>query len=179
MIDRYQNMSDNNSIEKYCYNDIENSCTIYGGLYYWDEAMQYVTDNGVQGICLPGWHIPSDEEWKILEGTVDSQYGIGDPEWDDTGFRGSDANQNLKSTSGWFDSENGTDLYGFTALPSGYRKHEDGSFFGLTWNSTFWSSTEIVGSGSFARYIDYIIVGVDRGNSDTEVGRSLRCLKDD
>ena len=29
-----------------------------------------------------GWHLPSDEEWKVLKGTVDSQYGGSDPEWE-------------------------------------------------------------------------------------------------
>ena len=69
----------NADIEKYCYDDIEDSCDVYGGLYQWDEIMQYTTSPGVQGICPTGWHIPTDDEWKILEGTVDSQYGVGDP----------------------------------------------------------------------------------------------------
>ncbi len=51
-------------------------------LYQWEEMMQYTTQQGAQGICPPGWHLPTDEEWKVLEGAVDSQYGIGDPEWD-------------------------------------------------------------------------------------------------
>ena len=75
-------MTDNGTMEKYCYNNEPDSCTKYGGLYQWDEMMQYTTQQGVQGICPPGWHLPTDEEWKVLEGAVDSQYGIGDPEWD-------------------------------------------------------------------------------------------------
>src|SRR3989344_806977 len=59
------NMSDNASIEKYCYSDTESNCTSDGGLYQWDEAMQYAAScNGtgegseacatpVQGICPP------------------------------------------------------------------------------------------------------------------------------
>ncbi|MBP6979046.1 MAG: hypothetical protein KBB71_12115 [Lentimicrobiaceae bacterium] len=40
--------------------------------------------------------MPTDNEWKILEGTVDSQYGVDDPEWDRMEYRGFDAGGNLK-----------------------------------------------------------------------------------
>jgi len=69
--------------------------------------MQYTTQQGVRGICPPGWHLPTDEEWKVLEGAVDSQYGIGDPEWDNYYYRGFDAGTNLKSISGWYYEGNG------------------------------------------------------------------------
>jgi len=59
-IDGSQNQTDNGTIEKYCYDDLESNCDIYGGLYQWDEAMQYVTTQGVQGICPAGWHLPTD-----------------------------------------------------------------------------------------------------------------------
>jgi len=35
----------------------------YGGLYTWDETMNYVIKENNQGICPPGWHVPSSEEW--------------------------------------------------------------------------------------------------------------------
>ena len=63
--------------------------------------------------CPIGWHLPTDDEFKILEGTVDSQYPVGDPIWNNTGARGYDAGLNLKSTSGWYYNGNGADLYGF------------------------------------------------------------------
>ena len=58
-----QTQTNNGIIEKYCYDDIEANCTAYGGLYQWNEMMQYVTNEGVQGICPLGWHIPTDGEW--------------------------------------------------------------------------------------------------------------------
>lgn len=58
--------ANNATIEKYCYNDLESNCTTYGGLYQWDEAMQYVTTPGDQDICSAGSHIPTDAEWWIL-----------------------------------------------------------------------------------------------------------------
>ncbi len=44
-----------------------------------------------------GWHVPTDEEWKQLEGEVDTQFGYPDPEWDEIGERGFDVGLNLKS----------------------------------------------------------------------------------
>jgi hypothetical protein len=38
-----QNQTDNGIIEKYCYDDNESNCDEYGGLYQWDEMMQYTT----------------------------------------------------------------------------------------------------------------------------------------
>ena len=71
-------MTDNDTIEKYCYDDNYENCLQYGGLYQWDEMMDYASAPGSQGICPGGWHVPTDEEIKILSGSVDSQHGIGD-----------------------------------------------------------------------------------------------------
>jgi len=76
MIDGSQSMTENGIIEKYCYDNDPENCETYGGLYQWDEMMEYVTDTAVQGICPAGWHLHTDHEWKVLEGTVDSQYPV-------------------------------------------------------------------------------------------------------
>ena len=57
-----QSPTNNGIIEKYCYNDNPTNCDTYGGLYKWDEAMQYTTTEGAIGICPSGWHIPSDDD---------------------------------------------------------------------------------------------------------------------
>ncbi len=177
MIPGEQEMSDNDTIEKYCYNNNANSCNTYGGLYQWNEIMKYTTQQGAQGICPQGWHIPNDEEWKILEGTVDSQYGVGDPVWDHMEERGYDAGKNLKSTSGWNSVNNGTDLYGFTALPGGFR-FTDGNFYYLG-NYGYWcSSTEISGSYALRRYLYFNSDDVHRYHYWKTSGFPLRCLKD-
>ena len=69
--------SDNNVIEKHCYNNNEADCADFGGLYQWDEMMQYSTAEKAKGICPDGWHIPTDAEYHSLEkyfstGTCDS-----------------------------------------------------------------------------------------------------------
>ncbi len=52
--------------EKHCSANLEANCTTYGGLYQWDEAMQYVITAGAQGICPAGSHIPTSSEWSAL-----------------------------------------------------------------------------------------------------------------
>ncbi len=177
MINGSQNQQNNSTIEKYCYNDDPANCTTFGGLYQWDEMIQYTTTQGVQGICPPDWHLPTDEEWKILEGTVDSQYPVGDPEWDYTGLRGFDAGLNLKSTSGWYSGGNGTDIFGFYALPGGYRS-SDGNFSGLGGYGGFWSSTEYYTYSAWGRFLGYYYTNVSRNISNKDNGFSVRCLQD-
>ena len=167
----------------WCYDENPANCDTYGRLYDWatimnGESSSNGVPSGVQGICPNGWHMPSDEEWKILQGTVDSQYGVGDPIWDDTGWRGYDAGTNLKSTSGWNSKDNGVDLYGFTALPGGSRD-PSGSFgylgdFGFWWSSTEESS----GWGPWYRALGSHDPDVLRDYYSRFFGRSVRCLKD-
>ena len=171
-----ENPTDPDGIEKYCYDDNEDYCDTLGGLYQWDEIMQYVTDTGAQGICPSGWHIPSDEEWKILEGTVDSFYPVGDLEWNETSWRGLDAGENLKSTSGWDGDGNGTDFYGFTALPGG-NKHGDGSFKNIGVSGEFWSST-LSTSYPWDRNLYNILNSISRLERSHNLGYSVRCIKD-
>ena len=176
MINGTEEMADNGVIEKYCYENNNSNCDEYGGLYQWDEMMQYTISSGVQGICPEGWYIPTDDEWKILEGTVDSQYPVGDPIWNNYGSRGYDAGLNLKSTTGWYPNCNGTDLFGFTALPGGYRYHL-GDFYNLEASADFWSSTEN-NTTAWSRLLYYNSNEVTRGNPMKSGGRSVRCLQD-
>ncbi len=172
--------TNNGIIEKYCYNNDEANCDIYGGLYEWTEAMQYVTYEGAQGICPAGWHIATDNEWKILEGTVDSQYGIGDPVWDQDGFRGYDVGGNLKEsdTTHWISPNTGaTNSSGFTGLPGSCRSLS-GSFFALGYGGVFWSSSQIGTGNAWLRDLGYLYAVVGRYGYYKEAGYSVRCLKD-
>ena len=178
MIPGSQKMTDNDIMEKYCYYNEPDSCAKYGGLYQWNEMMQYTMQQGAQGICPPGWHIPTDEEWKVLEGVVDSQYGIGDQEWDIVwDYRGYDAGTNLKTTGGWYGGSNGTDLFGFSGLPVGSR---DGSgHFGLIgYYGGWWTSMDATYNGAWDRGLDYLSPEIRRYNSSKEDGFSVRCLSD-
>jgi uncharacterized protein (TIGR02145 family) len=170
-------MSDNGIIEKYCYDNTPDSCSVYGGLYQWDEIMQYTTQEGTQGICPEGWHIPDDEEWKILYGCVDTQYGVGDEEWDQTGLMGYDAGKRLKSICNWNANGNGTDIFGFTALAGGYRSL-NGNIFDLSNAGYWWSSVESTSSYARSQRLFY---HSDKGSMNVNNkarGCSVRCIKD-
>ncbi len=174
------NYSTSNS---WCYNDNAAYCNVYGRLYIWDAAMAGATSSnsvpsGVQGVCPSGWHLPSDEEWKILEGEVDSQFGYPDQEWDAFGLRGTDVSLNLREagTTHW-DSPNAgaTNSSGFAALPGGRRIN--GSFYSLGSKAYLWSSTEN-SSNAWYRNLLYNETQVDRGYTLKSRGFSCRCLKD-
>ena len=112
LIENNTNQTDNDVIEKYCYD-----CNTYGGLYMWDEMMQYSSTPGVQGICPLGWHLPTDLNWCILEQTVDNTIFCYTGDW-----RGIDGGGKLKETGTihWTPPNAGaTNSSGFTALPGG------------------------------------------------------------
>ena len=169
-------MADNCVIEKYCYNDDENICTIYGALFQWDEMMQYTTIEGVQGICPPGWHIPTDMEFQVLEGVVDSQYGVGAPVWDGTIWRGFDAGLNLKFSSGWGSGGNGTDLFDFSGLPGGYC-YFDGTFDGIGGSGFWWTTTQYGTYRAWGRSLGWYYSSVGRNFDTKTIGFSVRCIK--
>jgi uncharacterized protein (TIGR02145 family) len=149
--------------------------------------MQYNTIEGTQGICPSGWHVPTDEEWKILEGTMDSWYGVGDATWGYTGPRGHDAGRNMKSTLDYWSAplneyEPHTDLMGFRVLPGGY------TLVGadpaeLNWSAYFWTSTSFYNPGeayyrSVSNGIYYNNSTVDRNPASKTHGYSVRCIRD-
>jgi len=131
--------SNNATIEKWCYNDIDSNCTSNnpnypdGGLYQWNEAMQYSTTAGARGICPLGWHIPTHDEYTTLERAVcTSGTCATDFPYDTitTGFRGTTEGTKLKA--------NGTS--GFEANLAGYGF--GGFFYSRASNGVFWSSSE-------------------------------------
>ena len=169
--------SNNGIIEKYCYYDSPDSCTKYGGLYQWNELMQYTTQQGKQGICPAGWHMPADEEWKVLEGAADIQYGIGYSIWDSFGGRGYDAGTNLRTTSGWNYNDDGTDLFDFSGKPGGYRDNS-GNFADIGLAGYWWASSEAGNNNAWFRSLGYNYPGVYRLNDNRNQGFSVRCLRD-
>jgi len=151
----------NNSIlEKYCYADTESNCTTYGGLYQWDEAMQYVTTQGAQGICPTGSHIPTDNDWKILE----MQLGMSQAQADTTVWRGTDQGTQLKPGGS----------SGLNMPLAGYRG-TDGSFRSLSSNPYLWSSSES-STSAWARYLYSGYATVLRDSDVKGGGFSVRCL---
>ncbi len=176
-IDGSGNQSNNDTIEKYCYDDNPTNCNTYGGLYQWNEMMQYVTTEGVQGICPTGWHLPSDDEYKTLE----MELGMSQAQADATGYRGTDQGSQLAGNESlWLDGpldQNGAfGNSGFAVLPAGYR-YTSGSFNALTNYAYLWSSTEL-GSNAWDRHLYYYNTDVNRYFFNKAFGFSVRCVRD-
>jgi len=160
-----QEQTNNSVIEKYCSWDDGNNCTVYGGLYQWDEAMQYSTTEGAQGICPTGWHLPTDAEWTTLTAFLGGE-AIAGGKMKEAGF----AHWSAPNTGA-------TNSSGFTALPGGYRDNL-GHFPGLNGDVDFWSSTQTPVTLAWARELDYSNVTVYRGAFIRPYAFSVRCMKD-
>jgi len=158
--------TDNEITEKYCYNDTESSCDTYGGLYNWNEAMQYSTDPGSQGICPENWHIPTDAEYYELENYLTGEGNT----------CGADR------INAWDCDPAGTALKtegssGFEGLLAGYR-NAYGSFYYLSSYAYLWSSSQYSSTNAWRRNLSCSYTTVGRGNLTKEYGFSVRCLKD-
>jgi len=157
----------------YCwYNNDESNAQIYGALYNW-----YAVNTGK--LCPDGWRVPNDLDWKFLEGYSDSRYHVGDKIWDTIGLRGFDIAVKLKSTSGWNGDGNGSDRFGFSALPAGERLSGDGRFFLLGFNGFWWTSNEdtINDGKAIYRSLIYAFDQMMRYTHDKTFGFSVRCIR--
>lgn len=151
-------------------NDIANKSP-YGALYNWHAV------NHSSGLCPEGWHVCSHAEFSNLEGTVDTQYGVGDPVWDIVDWRGFDAGKNLKSETLWMDNGNGPNTYGFTLYPAG-RRALDGSYQNLGYQSYIWLSDSNGNDYAWSRYFRGDYNNIRYGYFYNEDGRTVRCVKD-
>ena len=171
------NQTNNNILEKYCYDDLVSNCDTYGGLYQWDEMMQYVTTEGTQGVCPTGWHLPTDTEWKTLE----MELGMTLAQANLTGFRGTDQGSQLAGneplwTDGALDQGGAFGSSGFAAVPGGVLI-TSGSFALQSSGAYFWSSSESGLSGQ-SRGQSHSDTKFTRGGSDKSIGLSVRCVQD-
>ncbi len=172
-IDGINDQIDNGTIEKYCYDDDDANCNTYGGLYQWDEMMQYVTTEGSQGICPSGWHIPTDDEFKQMEITLGmSQYEAGNAGW-----RGTNEGGKMKETgtSHWITpNTDATNESGLTALPGGSNL---GNTFGdLGGGNSLSTSSGTTETNKWYRYLAYYSGQVYRSSNHKLYSKSVRCI---
>lgn len=149
------------------YSDEWRTLTTYGRLYTWEAA---------KAACPAGWHLPSDDEWKQLEMAI----GMSHSEADDTYYRGINEGTKLKATNSWFENGNGTDDFGFSAIPGGFREYNFGYGDFITYGTQgcWWCDAEDASSTAWYRYLvwDYAYVG--RQPTWKVYGLSVRCVKD-
>ncbi len=84
----------------------------------------------------------------------------------------------LKSTSGWFESGNGTDKYGFSALSAGGFFSGSGGVNGARYSANLWSSTENDRDTAYSLYLNYNGDYTYLDGYRKSFAFSVRCLKD-
>jgi len=137
-----------------CYGNKPENCKKYGRLYNWTTAMTLPSNcekttcsSRIQtrhrGVCPSGWHLPSGSEWNMLIAAVDGEETAG---------------KKLKAKSGWNKdkgkSGNGTDEFGFSALPGG-DGFSDGGSGGVGLYGYWWSASEDNSNNAYNRGMDY------------------------
>lgn len=137
--------------ETWCYENKAEFCAKYGLLYAWNAAIK---------ACPGGWHLPDTTEWNSLILTVG---GI------------ETAGSALKSASGWENNGNGTDAYGFKALPAGHRAV---GFADEKRIAFFWSSTENIDNFAYYTAVGFEDDSTHQGPIYKELAFSVRCIKD-
>jgi len=176
-IDGITNQTDNSTIEKYCLDNNSLKCDTFGGLYQWDEMMQYITTEGAQGVCPTGWHIPTDSEFKSLE----MELGMSQSQADATGYRGTDQGSQLGGneplwTDEALDQSSAFGSSGYLMFPSGTR-YTDGTYGGIGTYGFVWVSSQS-GANSWRHYLRWDQTKVGRSTDNKSSGYSVRCLKD-
>lgn len=142
--------------------DEAQSLAEYGRLYNW-----FAVDDA-RGLCPSGWHVPTDDEWTELKDFISAQ-----------GFSGTEGAA-LKATYGYYQNANGTDDFGFTALPGGLRSPSNELPFGEAGRrGVWWSSTPSSDDDDEAWYYRVIDSNSLLSRIDTRQDTffSVRCLQ--
>ena len=172
--------TNNSIVEKYCYGNDDANCALYGGLYQWDELMNYTASSsanpsGRQGICPVGWHLPSDAEYCQMETFLDPTVSCSG-----TGWRGATAGGKLKEagTLHWTSPNTGaTNTSGFTSLPEG-GMYAPGNFVNITLSTTYWTTTESSSTDAWMRVLDAYHASAYRWfGYGKAAGFSARCVR--
>lgn len=142
--------------DSYCYENKPENCLTYGRLYTWETTAV---------ICPEGWHVPAIADWQTLYKMAGGK---------------SKAAKALKSTKWWYEGCNGTDDYGFSALPIGFGgNYTDSLFFDKEFgnHAYFWSSTEHSENNAYVMDLSYSNVAVLL-DAYKNHAFSVRCVKD-
>lgn len=187
-IEGYYSQLNNGIIEKYCPENLESNCTLYGGLYQWGEVVQYlngasnITDwdpvpsQPVTGLCPSGWHIPTDAEWCTLAKTLDNTFDCNETDsnpWKIAGML------REAGTARWnYPNPGATNSSGFTAVGAGMR-YVSTEIINLGYEAEFWTSTTAPENNTEIWYMLYWYDKLIHGPFGYRpLGLSVRCIKD-
>jgi len=157
----------------WCYDNNLYNCTKYGRLYDWNTALT---------VCPAGWRLSSVYDWDNLLLAIGGERESHISESDQF-FAWGGAGNKLKSKKGWkslkdSSSGNGTDEFGFTAVPGGAIFHTDGDFDRLGAYANWWTATEFDENRAVWLYVNYFRdLAVERFD-DKGNGLSARCVAD-
>ncbi|MBQ5464162.1 MAG: fibrobacter succinogenes major paralogous domain-containing protein [Fibrobacter sp.] len=146
--------------DSFCPEGDSRNCKRLGRLYSWAEA---------SSVCPEGWRLPTKADFEkliaeMLKGGVASSKG--------------DAGAALKAKDGWFKKGNGTDDFGFKALPAGYGTV--GKFDGIGGYAYFWSATEDSENPEANAYYLFLSFSSSAANLNAFAKadyRSVRCVR--
>lgn len=154
------------TVGAYCYYDNDfDKAKNYGNLYNWNALVDR------RNLAPEGWHIPTDDDWQELVDYLGGETLAGG-EMKSVG--------SIENNDGlWAGSnESGTDEFGFSALPAGYR-NQNGLYNGKDSSAYFWSSTEKGNNTAVYRYLNHDNSTVYRDDSGLkQAGYSIRCVRD-
>jgi len=153
-----------------CYKNDPANCKKYGRLYDWHTALK---------ACPNGWHLATNKEWEELfryvDGTPCKNPPCNDPYI--SPYISKVAGKYLKAASGWSYGGNGTDEFGFSALPGGFG-FSDGYFSNANDLGYWWSAYEGSDEAAFYFYMDYYYDMARHGYGSKLYLFSVRCVKD-
>ena len=134
----------------------KDSIATFGLLYNW----YAISDS--RGLAPNGWHIPSKNEWENLLS------GLGS---------GIEAELKLveSGSTHWYYMNLGTNMSGFTALPSG--QFNFGEFYGIGYWTAWWTSTVIDEQTAFGKEFSSNYPA-QISPFTKNMGLSIRCVKD-
>jgi len=146
-----QNLNYQTQNGSWCYKDSTSYCKKYGRLYDWKTA---------KTVCPAGFHLPSYKKWYDLVANIG----------------GNTAGNKLKARSGWSNNGNGTDDFGFSALPGGGRS-SDGDFGGAGDFGGWWAASELSDGRAYYRNMYYNRDYVGGNRNYKSYGFSVRCVQ--
>ena len=153
----------------FCPENDSRNCKRLGRLYSWAEA---------KSVCPEGWRLPTKEDFESLIAATVGESATSENAAQSLSY--SRAGAALKARDGWFKKGNGSDAFGFKALPAGYRS-VDGKFDGIGGYAYIWSATEDVENRESNAYYLFLSFSSDAASINAfakEDYRSVRCVSD-